>query len=242
MKLVQPNSEKWYEFRTWASESFINLLRAGETKKACRILYKFKREVFLPVIKEYGLKCPFILDEFLDRDRFILLRVKVSEDISNQIKQDLEKRIQDGQFKRFFINVELKYWPSKEDAKNRILDARKRAEQIGISFKGIPEDAWKITGMKGYNIGAIPLKGTSSILIPTIAALPEWEASPDELDKKTEIFEQFMTKVAGEFTKIFLEEIPEYIDDRWLMSLFIHLLLNSLSIWYEDEARAFPYI
>ena len=59
---------------------------------------------------------------------------------------------------------------------------------------------------------------------------------------KSEMFAKLMTKVLSRFTREFLREIPEYIEDRWLMSLFIHLLLNSISIWHETEVRMFPYV
>jgi len=36
------------------------------------------------------------------------------------------------------------------------------------------------------------------------------------------MFAKFMTKVLCKFTREFLRDIPEYIDDRWLTSLFIH--------------------
>jgi len=71
---------------------------------------------------------------------------------------------------------------------------------------------------------------------------PQWKYAYEDLDLKIEVFVKFMTKVLSRFTREFLREMPEYIDDRWLMSLFIHLLLNSISIWHEPEVRMFPYV
>ena len=64
----------------------------------------------------------------------------------------------------------------------------------------------------------------------------------EDLDSKVEVFAKFMAKVLGKFTREFLEEIPEYVDDRWLMLLFMHLLLNSISIWHEHEVRMFLFV
>ena len=34
------------------------------------------------------------------------------------------------------------------------------------------------------------------------------------------------------------------VEDRWLTSLFLHLILDSISIWQkeEGESREFPYV
>ena len=128
-----------------------------------------------------------------------------------------------------------------KDAKNRILEARKRAEQLGISFKGIPEGGWKVVGIKGYRLHVSPAIGPATGLKGMVIT-PEWNIASENLEHKAELFARFMTNVAGQFTKAFLSEVSEYVDDRWLLSVFIHLLLNSLSMWYGEEARLFPYI
>jgi len=43
--------EEWYELRIIVSDSFIDLMRKRATSEACKVLYRFKREVLLPIIK-----------------------------------------------------------------------------------------------------------------------------------------------------------------------------------------------
>ena len=144
--------KKWYELRTIVSDSFMDLIRKGAISEACKLLYRFKREVLLPIIEKRNIQNFLVLDEFLDKERFVLLRVNVDEETSKQIKRDIEKMIQQGEFKQFFTHVELEVWSPLDDAKSRILSARERAEQRGISFKGIPKGGWKVTGIKSYTL------------------------------------------------------------------------------------------
>ena len=71
----------------------------------------------------------------------------------------------------------------------------------------------------------------------------KWAAAPEDLDKQVVAFSTFMSKVVGKFTKAYLKEMPYRVEDRWLMSIFVHLILDSISIWQkeENESREFPY-
>jgi len=120
-------------------------------------------------------------------------------------------------------------WSPEDDARNRILSAAKR---IGLQLP--PGKGWKAVGIESYRV--------ELGLGPHFKLEPQWRYTYEDLDLKVEMFAKFMTKVLSKFTREFLREIPEYIDDRWLMSLFIHLLLNSISIWHENEVRMFPYV
>ena len=92
---------------------------------------------------------------------------------------------------------------------------------LGISFRDIPEGGWKIETW----------------------CMGRWRARPDDLKVKTEKFARFMSKIIGKFTRAYLEEMPERVDDRWLLSVFIHLLLHSISEQrFERETRAFSWI
>ena len=53
-----------------------------------------------------------------------------------------------------------------------------------------------------------------------------------------------MTRVLGVFTERYLLEMPFRVEDRWLMSVFLHLMLDSISVWHleEKEIREFPFI
>ncbi|MCZ2808106.1 MAG: hypothetical protein O2V44_01980 [Candidatus Bathyarchaeota archaeon] len=71
-----------------------------------------------------------------------------------------------------------------------------------------------------------------------------WVPTEDNLDLKIKEFSIFMTKVAGKFTRAYTTEMPRIVVDRWLLSVLIHLLINSISISQvqEREIRDFPYV
>lgn len=232
MKVLQSIKEKWYELRTWGSDELSTLIKENPIK-ACEILYIFKREILLPIIEKHDIQDFLILDEFLGEDRFILLRVNVDEETVKQIKNNIDNIMKQSRFKRYFTDVKYKDWFPEKDANERILGARERAIKSGISFEGVSEIGWKVTGIKGYKFGL----GLGECYVSI-----NWAVAPDDIKRKIEVFSLFMTKVVGQFTKAFLSEFPEYIDDRWLLSLFVHLLLNSISMWQENEIRQFPVI
>jgi hypothetical protein len=70
-----------------------------------------------------------------------------------------------------------------------------------------------------------------------------WVPDKDDLELKIEEFSVFMTKVVGKFTRAYFQNMPRKIQDRWLLSVLIHLLLNSISLdqIQEKETRDFPY-
>lgn len=152
----------------------------------------------------------------LDEPEFVLLRVNVDSECSKQIRSDLEKAIKTGPL---FSKVTVERWSPVEDARDRILSAKERA---GLLLE-IPQGGWMI---KGKNSDG------------------QWGAMPEDLEKQAAAFSIFMSKVAGKFTRAYLQEMPYRVEDRWLMSVFVHLLLDSISTWQQEEKeiREFPYI
>ena len=71
-----------------------------------------------------------------------------------------------------------------------------------------------------------------------------WIVASEKLDKQVTAFSSFMCRVVGKFTKAYLKEMPYRVEDRWLMSVFLHLILDSISVWQKDEneCREYPYI
>jgi hypothetical protein len=128
--------------------------------------------------------------------------------------------------------VTLDGWSPIEDAKKRILEARKRAEKLSQ----IPEVPMEIQGLEEIPLGGWMIIGKT----PN----GKWKAEAEKLDKQIEAFSVFMTKVVGKFTKAYIKEMPYRVEDRWLMSVFMHLLLDSISTWKpeEKEIREFPYV
>ena len=176
--------------------------------------YRFKKGL-LPILDKYEIDDFLILDE----GRFFLLRVELSNEIAKDFKKDLDDLVNKS---ADFDKVTPEYWSPETDARNRIIGSRETAEKkMRISFEGIPKGGWKIeTWCEG-----------------------RWITKPDDLNLKTEKFARFMSKVVGRFTRAYLKEIPERVDDRWLLSVFIHLLLHSISEQrFERGTRAFPWI
>jgi hypothetical protein len=153
----------------------------------------------------------------LNEPKFVLLRIQAEEGV----RLDLEKAIK-GLIERSedaFSNVTIEKWPPEEDARNRILSA---AQRLGLKLE--EGKGWMIAGREPLNRLWVPVE--------------------DDLDLKVKEFAIFMTKVVGQFTRAYVENMPRQIEDRWLLSVFVHLLLNSISLdqIQEDEVRAFPYV
>jgi len=134
-----------------------------------------------------------------------------------KIKKSLDKIVQKSQYT--FSKVTVAKWDSEKDAYDRIIEASKR---IGLKLE--EGKGWMIPGRE-------PLNKTFVV-------------TGDDLNLKIEEFSTFMTKVVGKFTKAYFKEMPRRIHDRWLLSVMVHLLLNSLSYdqIQEDEVRKCPYI
>jgi len=201
----------WQQFNFYLSQNVLSLYPKSEYYDK---LFHFKKRL-LPILDRYHVEDFLILDE----GRYFLLRVEVSDEIANRMREDFDNLVYGNSD---FDKVVPATWELENDARGRILGARERAIQgLRIPFEGIPEGGWKIeTWCEG-----------------------NWIAKPDGLSLKTEKFARFMSKVMGKFTRAYLEEIPERVDDRWLLSVFVHLLLHSVSEQrFERETRAFPWI
>jgi hypothetical protein len=156
---------KWYEFRLWYSST----PNPDE-------LFEFKKTRLLPILVSHNIGYSFMLGE----GEFVLVRVEVDEACAKEIQSSLEELLssQGSPFSR----LSMESWLPAEDARNRILNAR-RAEQF-ISFRGVPEGGWRVIGL-GPN--------------------RNWVV---EAEQKTQGFASFMSRVAGEFTRAYLEEMP----------------------------------
>ena len=136
--------------------------------------------------------------------------------VDNETLKTLKESIQR---EMFFSKLTVAAWYPTADARKRILSARQRAKVPAE----IPRGGWMIKG-KAQD-------GT-------------WIAASENLDKQVTAFSSFMCRVVGDFTKAYLKEMPYRVEDRWLMSVFLHLILDSISVWQteENEIREFPYI
>ncbi|MFC2001414.1 hypothetical protein ACFLUZ_02790 [Chloroflexota bacterium] len=182
-------------------------------------IFAFKKIHLLPMLERYGMEDFLMLDE----DKFMVLRIDTNGEYAKRIFSDLEDSIQTG---RPFSRVTMGSWSPITDAKNRILSAREEVKKLpeiqGLSE--IPPGGWMIKGKTPNG---------------------KWEATSEDLDKQAEAFSIFMSKVVGKFTKAYLKEMPYRVENRWLMSVFLHLILHSISTstcLEEAEIREFPYV
>jgi hypothetical protein len=151
----------------------------------------------------------------LDEGQFVLIRIEGTKELAEKVKTSIE-RVGSG----LFSHITIETWSPVRDAHDRIIGARGRA---GLPQK---EAGWKVVGM---HVEGGTLK---------------WQFGDEDLGKQELAFASFMSHVAGQFTRAYLEEMPFRVDDRWMMSVFIHLMLDSISTWHdeENESRQFPYI
>lgn len=151
----------------------------------------------------------------LDESEFILVRVDASAALVSQLKATLRWTLEP-----LFRELKVQRWSPEDDARNRILAARSKVIQ------------------------GPPTPGNDGFAIDGKSPSGDWLVSPADLVQQTDAFASFMTEVAAHFTKHYITSMPYRVSDRWLLSVFVHLLLDSISTWQqeEDEAREFRYI
>ena len=117
-----------------------------------------------------------------------------------------------------FKNISLEDWNPINDARKRILDANNK-----IGPKLTDDKTWRVFGKDYSN--------------------DKWKLIEEDIELKIKDFEIIMTKIIGKFTKSYIENMPRMLDDRWLLSVMIHLLLNSISLnnYEEKEIREYNY-
>jgi hypothetical protein len=182
-------------------------------------IFAFKKHVLVPALDGLGIDYAFILDE----PDFVLVRVEVSPDAEARAKVAFEQAIQGSSP---FSKLTTEDWSPEADARDRIQRALIQLQAMGapanLSGKG-----WWIQG--DY---------------PTNTVVGSLQIREMPIDEKVRESASFMAKVAGEFTLAYLRSMPSRVEDRWLKSLFAHLLLDSISTPQDEEKqiRGFPYI
>ena len=153
----------------------------------------------------------------LNEPEFVLFRVQVEEDTKKEMSKTLEKLVE--QSEGAFSRITIEGWVPEQDARNRILGA---AQRLGLRLE--EGKGWMIAGREPLN--------------------RNWVPAEDNLDLKIKEFTAFMTKVVGKFTRAYVKGMPRIVKDRWLLSVLLHLLLNSISVGQvqERETREFPYV
>lgn len=153
----------------------------------------------------------------LSEPEYVVFRVKIDEEIKKKIETSLNDIVK--QSSGVFSKVTIEKWDPEKDSRGRILKA---AKKLGLKLE--EGKGWMIAGREPLN--------------------QLWVPAQDDLDQKTKEFATFMTKVAGKFTRACVEQMPRRVKDRWLLSVLLHLLLNSIAVdtVQEKETREFPYV
>jgi len=161
-----------------------------------RHTYQLKRGCLLPILDECELQNFLILDE----PEFVLFRIEVEEEIIEGIEGEVYSFVENNPN---FSTLNVGDWSPEADARARILSAKQRTAEGGVFFfEGIPDAGWKILGRGSIN--------------------EYWVSGPDDLERKVEEFSKFMANVVGPFTKAYISEVPDGVDDPWmLLSSFI---------------------
>jgi hypothetical protein len=188
-------------------------------------MFAFKQKMLMPLLDRLGVSYAFILDE----PEYVLVRLKLnSEEAREEARKGLEGVVAAS---LEFSALTVDRWSPEADARNRIQAALGRLSavaQLPTDFKG---PGWQI-------MGRVPSGALAGSLI----------IKDQDLDEKVAEFAAFISEVAGQFTLAYLRTMPGRVQDRWLKSLFVHLLLNSISTpnmpngGEEQEIREFPAI
>jgi hypothetical protein len=151
----------------------------------------------------------------LDEPEFMLVRTPSENGLKETFPASLLSSLEP-----IFLKITIESWSAIEDAKSRILSSKKK-----LPNQPLPDDenGWDVQGKSNQG---------------------QWLISPTDLEPEAEAFAKFMTHVAGKFTQAYISEMPSKVENRWLMSLFLHLMMDSISTWQreEQEVREFPYI
>jgi len=177
--------------------------------------FVFIKSNLVPHINQQGFDKFLILNYFGTEQDMIRFRVKTDNTGFAKVRSFLNSLVTNHSIVRF----EEEDWNPRTDASDRIDGARKRVEQLILGHEIYRE--WIVKGKNAQNMWFIP-KGNYN----------------RKLDQLTSIF----ADVVGKCTKAFYDALDEKPDDIWMISILIHLFLNSIDVSLQDErlVREFP--
>lgn len=178
---------------------------ASKSRNWPRENYDFIRSHIIPAIVRIDIPNFQILNYFnpsKDED-FIRFRVEASRATIKKVDGEIGRLKQEGLIRSF---SKESYNP-RQDAERRIESVRQKLE----AWWGKPVGKnWKIVGVTDNKLAVD-------------------ESDTTAYAKKLEAFETFLGRILGKWTKLFVEEVDIKPEDKWLVSLFVHLMINSIA-------------
>lgn len=178
---------------------------ASQTRDWTRENYDFIRSNILPIIMKVGIVNFQMLNYFNSTkgEDLIRFRVEASPAILIKVEDEIGRMKQEGRIRDY----SKESYDPRRDAERRIESVRRKLEtSLG---KAVSEN-WKIVGLRD-----------GKLIVD--------ESDATAYAKKVEAFEAFLCRILGKWTKLFVEEIDSKPDDKWLASLFVHLMMNSIA-------------
>jgi hypothetical protein len=178
---------------------------ASQTRDWPRENCDFIRSHIVPTIMKVGITNFQMLNYFnpTQGEDFIRFRVEVAPAILMKVEDEIGRLKQKGRIRDY----------SKESYDPR-LDAERRIESVRQKLEAL----W-----------GKPVSRNWKVVNLTDGTLIVDESDATAYAKKVEAFEAFLCRIVGKWTKLFVEEIDSKPDDRWLVSLFVHLMMNSIA-------------
>lgn len=166
-----------------------------------QVHYKFIKDRLIPLIDRISVRNFHILN-YYDAEDYIRFRVEANHSLQEKIRIEMDEFKKTG----IIIDFEINSYSPRQDAERRFESVRK--------LLNTPQGAkynknWKITGIENER----PVVEQSDI---------------NAYDKKLVAYENYLARILGKWTKLFFEEIEIKPDDLWLVSVFVHLIINSL--------------
>jgi hypothetical protein len=168
--------------------------------------YEFIRDHLIPIIQKVNIPNYQMLNYFSapKKEDFIRFRVEALPKKTIEIESEIQGLKNRGIIMDFTKDI----YDPRSDAEKRIESVRKTLERL---WGKRVSNNWKIMGFRDDKIAVD-------------------ESDITAYDRKVESFEVFMSRILGQWTRIFIEEMKMKPNDIWLFSLYIHLLFNSLAL------------
>lgn len=199
----KPNEISWYEFRLIFSD-------ASQKRNWGEENFHFIKKHIVPITSQFEILNFHVLNYFNPSERTDFIRFRV--EVSQKELLSLLSKFDELKHNADIMDYQYEKWCPRGDVERRMEDVRQQLERIwrnSVENK-IVDKNWKL-------IDCVDEKYIID------------ETDYNEFSKKAEAFKIFITRILGPWTKLFIEEMKLKPEDRWLLSLFIHLLLNSLA-------------